>query len=195
MEDLRHVQRDEVFGELSEVLADAVERSVLAVPDRTLALAIVYVCVWFHGHSLQDDVETLGAPHEAVVLDDIRMIQVLEQVNLHLHVLEVCGAQVLEADLLDGDCLARAPVECPVHAAECAFAQAVAQLEVLEARDILGCLLRCPFSARPLFALAGLAVVVGRGRRLLGVAAGCVGRGRGLRRARVGGRMRWAGGV
>jgi len=46
MEDLRHVQRDEVFGELSEVLADAVERSVFAVPNRTLALALVYVCVY-----------------------------------------------------------------------------------------------------------------------------------------------------
>lgn len=32
MEDLRHVQRNEVFGELSKVLADAMQRSVLAVP-------------------------------------------------------------------------------------------------------------------------------------------------------------------
>ena len=73
------------------------------------------MCVWFHGHSLQDDVETLGAPHEAVVLDDIRMVQVLEQVNLHLHVLEVCGAQVLQADLLDSDRLAGSTVNGLEH--------------------------------------------------------------------------------
>jgi hypothetical protein len=114
-------------------------------------------------YSLENNVETLGTPHEAVVLDNVGMVQVLEQVNLHLHVLEVCGAQVLEADLLDGDRLAGAPVEGAVYAAECAFAQAVAQLEVLEAGDVLGCLLRGALSARPLFALAGLAIVVGRG--------------------------------
>ena len=92
------------------------------------------------------------------------MVQVLEQVDLHLHVLEVGGAQVLEADLLDGHRLARAPVERAVDAAKGALAQAVAQLEVLEARDILRRLLRRPLSARPLLALAGLPGARGRGR-------------------------------
>jgi hypothetical protein len=32
VEDLGHVQSDEVFGELAEVFADAVQRAVLAVP-------------------------------------------------------------------------------------------------------------------------------------------------------------------
>jgi hypothetical protein len=32
VEDLRHVQGDEVLGEFSKVLADAVQRSVFAVP-------------------------------------------------------------------------------------------------------------------------------------------------------------------
>lgn len=32
MQDLGHVERDEVFGEFSKVFADAVQRSILAIP-------------------------------------------------------------------------------------------------------------------------------------------------------------------
>lgn len=114
------------------------------------------------------------------------MVQVLEQVNLHLHVLEVCRAQVLQADLLDGDRLPRAPVQRPVDAAKGALAQAVSQLKVLETRHILGGLLCRSFPTRPGLSLAGLAIVVGGARGLLCVAGrvrlrGC------LRGPRIGG--------
>lgn len=126
-----------------------------------------------------------------MVLDNVGMVQVLEQIDFHLHVLQVSGAQVLEANLLDSDSLASAPIECPVHTAKGTLSQAVAQLVVLETSDILSSTLGCTFSAGPLFSLAGVAIVVGRGGRLLGMAWGVCGLGgRGLGGARVGGGMR-----
>jgi len=109
------------------------------------------------------------------------VIQVLEQVNLHLHVLEVRCAQVLQADLLDGDRLSRAPVQRPVHAAKGALAQTVSQLKVLEAGHVLGGLLGGSFPARALLAFTWLAIVVGGARGLLCV-AGRVGLRRGCLR-------------
>jgi hypothetical protein len=135
---------------------------------------------------LEDDVQALRTSDEAVVLDNVGVVQVLEQVDLHLHVLQVGGAQVLQTDLLDGDRLAGAPVQRAVHAAEGALAQAVAQLEVLEPGDVLGGALGGTLSAGAL--LAGRAIVVAGAARLLCVAGG-VGRRRGLRGARVGGRV------
>ena len=125
-----------------------------------------------------------------MVLDDIRVIQVFEQVDFHLHVLEISGAQVLQAHLLDSNGLTGAPVEGAIDAAKGAFAQAVAQLVVLETGDILGGPLCCSISAGSLFtllAVAGLSAVVGRGRGLLCVAGRAWGQVvRGLRGARVG---------
>lgn len=149
--------------------------------------------------SLEDNVQTLRTPDKAIVLYNVRMIQVLEQINLHFHVLQIGHAQVLQAHLLDRHRLARAPVQRAVDAAKRALAQTVAQLVVLEAGDVLGSALGGAFPAGPLFALAlalaGLAVCRrgrGRGRRLLAV-AGRVGRG--LRGARVRGRVRGFGRV
>lgn len=100
-----------------------------------------------------------------MVLDNVGVVKVLEQVNFHLHVLEICGAQVFEADLLDGDRLASAPIEGAVDTAKGALAQAVAQLVVLEAGDILGGFLGSAFSAWALVAVAvaSMAIVIGRG--------------------------------
>jgi hypothetical protein len=102
------------------------------------------------------------------------MVQVLEQVNLHLHVLQIGGAQVLQADLLDGHRLSRAPVQGPIHAAKSPLSQAVAQLVVLETGHILGCPLCRSFSARPLLSFARLAIAA-RGSRGLLCVAGCAG--------------------
>jgi hypothetical protein len=140
------------------------------------------------GDVLEDDVQALGAADEAVVLDNVGVVEVLEQVDLHLHILQVGGAQVLQADLLDGDRLAGAPVQRTVHAAEGAFAQAVAQLVVLESGHVLGGALGGALSAGALLALAGGAIVVGGAARLLCVAGG-IGRRGGLRGARVGCRV------
>ena len=179
VQDLRHVQGNQVFRKLAEVLADAVQRAILAI--------------------LQDDVQAVGAAHKALVFDNIGVVQVLEQVDFHLHVLQVGGAQVLEAHLLDGNRLAGAPVEGAVNAAKGAFAQAVAELVVLEADNILGGPLCCSVPARALFALfaafARLGAVVGRGRGLLLVAWRAWVGGWGLRGARVGGPVRGLWGV
>lgn len=158
----------------------------------------VYISIYTNrqkGDVLEDNVQALGAPDKAIVLDNVGVVQVLEQVNLHLHVLQVCGAQVLEADLLDGDGLAGAPVEGAVDAPKGALAQTVAQLVVLEAGDVLGGALGGAFSAGALLALAGLAIVGGRGRGLLCVAGGAGAGAGGLRGARVGGRVRGSGRV
>ena len=179
MQDLGHVQGNKIFWEFAEVLADAVQRAILAV--------------------LQNDVQTVRAAHKTLVFDNVGVVQVLQQVDLHFHVLQIGGAQVLKAHLLDGDRLAGAPIEGTVDAAERAFAQAITQLKVLEADDILSCPLCCAVPARALFALftwltlltllavAWLGAKVGRGRGLLLVAGrawmGGVGR---LRGARVG---------
>ena len=179
MQDLGHVQGNKIFRKFAEVLADAVQRAILAV--------------------LQNDVQTVRAAHKTLVFDNVGVVQVLQQVDLHFHVLQIGGAQVLKAHLLDGDRLAGAPIEGTVDAAERAFAQAVTQLEVLEADDILSSPLCRAVPARALFALftwltlltllavAWLRAEVGRGRGLLLVAGrawmGGVGR---LRGARVG---------
>jgi len=105
--------------------------------------------------ALEDDVQALGAADKAVVLDNVGVVEVLEQVDFHLHVAQVGGAQVLEAHLLDGDRLPRAPVERAVDAAKGALAQTVAQLEVLEAGYVLGGALGGALAAGPLLALAG----------------------------------------
>ena len=112
---------------------------------------------------LEDNVQALQAPYESVVLDNIGMVEVFEQINLHFHILQVCDAQILEADLLDGHGLARAPIQGPIDATKGALAQTVAQLEILEPSDILRRPLCSALSARPLFSLTGLAAVV-RGR-------------------------------
>ena len=182
MQDLGHVQGNKIFWEFAEVLADAVQRAILAV--------------------LQNDVQTVRAAHKTLVFDNVGVVQVLQQVDLHFHVLQIGGAQVLKAHLLDGDRLAGAPIEGTVDAAERAFAQAITQLKVLEADDILSSPLCRAVPARALFALftwltlltlltllavAWLRAEVGRGRGLLLVAGrawmGGVGR---LRGARVG---------
>lgn len=173
MQDLGHVQSHKIFRKLAEVLADAVQRAVLAV--------------------LQDDVQTVRAAHKALVLDNVGVIQVLQQVDLHFHVLQVCSTQVLKAHLLDSNRLTGAPVESTVDAAKGAFAQAIAQLVVLETNNVLGGPLRCAIPAGTLLtliallAVACLSAMVGRGGDLLLVAGRAwIGNG-GLRGARVGG--------
>jgi hypothetical protein len=116
---------------------------------------------------LENNIQALRAPDEAIVLDNVGMVEVLEQVNLHFHVLQVGHTQVLQPDLLDGDRLARAPIQRAVHATKGPLAQAIPKLKVLEACHILGCPLCRSFSARPLLSLTGLARLVRGCRRLL----------------------------
>lgn len=97
-----------------------------------------------------------------MIFDNVGVIEVLEQVDFRLHVLEVCHPKVLETDLLDGHRLARAPIEGPVDAAKGAFPEAIPQLEVLEASNILGCSLGGTLSARALLPFAELAILPGR---------------------------------
>lgn len=182
VQDLRHVQSDKILRELSKVLADAMQRAILTV--------------------LQDDVQAVRAAYKALVLDNVGVVQVLQQVDLHLHVLQVGSAQVLQAHLLDGNRLAGAPIEGAVHTTKGALTEAVAQLVVLETDDILGGPLRCAVSAGPLLALLAVDVAVARlwgvvgGRRglLLVARRAWVGAGW-LRGARAGRPMLWLRGV
>jgi hypothetical protein len=74
IEDLRHVQTNKVLGELPKVLADGVEGTILAVPgvasglDRRSKPGNTR-------DSLQNDVEGFCRLHEAVVLDDVGMLE------------------------------------------------------------------------------------------------------------------------
>lgn len=184
VEDLGHVEGDEVFRKLAEVLADAVQRPVLAVPAK-LAPILPSIPVCMAMHLLQDYVQTLGALDEAVVLDDVGMVEVLEQVDLQHDGLEVGRAQVLQPDLLDGYRLAGAPVQGAVHAAKGALAQTVAQLVVFEADDILRCPLCRPLPARSVLTARRACVRNGRGRCLLCVAGRVGARGLLVLRARL----------
>lgn len=64
MEDLRHVQCHQVFWKFAKVLTYKVERAILTI--------------------FQDDVEILGGLNEALVFNDIGVIEVLEQVDFRL---------------------------------------------------------------------------------------------------------------
>lgn len=98
MQNLSDIQRHQVFRKLAKVFAYLMERALFAV--------------------LQDDVQTVGRLDEAVVFDNVGMIQILQQINLLHNDIEFALGEVGEEDLLDGDCFARGPVQSAIDAAE-----------------------------------------------------------------------------
>lgn len=99
------VATDEVLREFAKVLADVMQTAILAV--------------------LQYDVEVLCGLQGAVILDDIRVVEVLQEINLLRYDVQLRLWQICEADLLYGDSLACAPVQSSKDRAKGALSEAV----------------------------------------------------------------------
>ena len=105
---LPHVDAHQVLGEGAEVLDERRQGAIL--------------------HVLEDEVEMAFGADSLKVSDNLRVLEVVQQVNLRLHRLQVPDGHVAGRDLLDGTEIARLPVERAVDFARAAAAELLAQL-------------------------------------------------------------------
>lgn len=108
MKYLSNIQRHKILRKLAKVFAYLMERALFAV--------------------LQDNVQTVSRLDEAMIFDDIWVIQVLQQVDLLHDDIEFAFGEVGEEDLLNGDGFACGPIESAIHAAECTSSKDLAEL-------------------------------------------------------------------
>lgn len=74
VEDLRHVQSNEVFRKSTEVLRDGMQRAILTIPTVESASDVPKVALTSVIYILQDDVQSFSRFHKSVVLDDIGVL-------------------------------------------------------------------------------------------------------------------------
>lgn len=84
LENLCHVDADEVLRELAVCLTDRMQRAVLAVPAQQSAARVSPAHPIYWSDVLEYDVQTVLRLDEANVFDDVVMVEVLEKVDLGL---------------------------------------------------------------------------------------------------------------
>lgn len=83
LEDLCHVDTDEVLGELAIGLADGMQGAILTIPTQQ-SVSPIPTFLWYSDALLEDDVQTVLGLDEADILDDVVMVEVLEEVDFGL---------------------------------------------------------------------------------------------------------------